>query len=163
MNKNSKPIGSTPQKFPIYDPGLSTVQLRMAGFKDTTLTVFAAPTEITNIDVTLTPITDERERIAQQDWLRERKKHFIGKTLMGSSIAPIFLGTLFMYLASLDYDDAEKIKADLNRPAAGGEYFQSKASENKELVDKGDKKMIIGGSLLGTGIILLGVGFVLTF
>ena len=163
VNKNSKPIGSTPQKFPIYDPGLSTVQLRMAGFKDTTLTVFAAPTEITNIDVTLTPITDERERIAQQDWLRERKKHFIGKTLMGSSIAPIFLGTLFMYLASLDYDDAEKIKADLNRPAAGGEYFQSKASENKELVDKGDKKMIIGGSLLGTGIILLGVGFVLTF
>jgi hypothetical protein len=68
-----------------------------------------------------------------------------------------------MYLASLDYDDADKIKTDLDRPAAGGDNFQSQASENKELVDKGDKKMIIGGTLFGTGILLLGVGFVLTF
>lgn len=163
VTKTSKPIGATPKKFPIYDPGFSTVQLRMEGFRDTTLTVFAAPTEITNINVALTPITDQRELLAQQEWLQQRKKHFIGKTLMGSSIAPLFLGTLFMYLASLDYDDADKIKMDLDRPAAGGDYFQSKAAENKELVDKGDKKMIIGGTLFGTGILLLGVGFVLTF
>jgi hypothetical protein len=163
VTKTSKPIGAAPKKFPIYDPGFSTVQLRMEGFRDTTLTVFAAPTEITNVNVELTPITDQRELLAQQDWLKQRKKHFIGKTLMGSSIAPLFLGALFMYLASLDYDDADKIKTDLDRPAAGGDNFQSQASENKELVDKGDKKMIIGGTLFGTGILLLGVGFVLTF
>ena len=163
LNKNSKPMGTTPKKFTVYDPGLSTVQVRKAGFRDTMLTVFAAPTEITDINIELTPITDKQEQIAQQEWLRERKKHTIGKTLMGSSIAPILLGTLFIYLANLDYDDADKIKQELDRPAAGGEIFQEKAAKNKDLVDKGDKKMIIGGSLLGTGLILLGAGFVLTF
>lgn len=163
VTKKTKPVGISPRKFQIFDPGLSTVQIRMAGFKDTTVTVFAAPTEITDVNVKLTPITDQREQLAQQEWLRERKKNFIGKTLIGSSIAPILLGTLIMYLGTIDYDDADRIKEDLNRPAARGENFQEQAAENKDLVDKGDKKMIIGGSLLGAGIVLLGAGIVLNF
>jgi len=163
VTKKTKPVGISPRKFQIFDPGLSTVQIRMAGYKDTTVTVFAAPTEITDVNVKLTPITDQREQLAQQEWLRERKKNFIGKTLIGSSIAPILLGTLIMYLGTIDYDDADRIKEDLNRPAARGENFQEQAAENKDLIDKGDKKMIIGGSLLGAGIVLLGVGIVLNF
>ena len=163
VTKKTKPVGISPRKFQIFDPGLSTVQIRMAGYKDTTVTVFAAPTEITDVNVKLTPITDQREQLAQQEWLRERKKNFIGKTLIGSSIAPILLGTLIMYLGTIDYDDADRIKEDLNRPAARGVNFQEQAAENKDLIDKGDKKMIIGGSLLGAGIVLLGVGIVLNF
>ena len=163
VTKKTKPVGTSPRKFQIYDPGLSTVQIRMEGFKDTTLTVFAAPTELTDVNVKLTPITDQREQLAQQEWLRERKKNFIGKTLIGSSIAPILLGTLIMYLGTIDYDDADRIKEDLNRPAARGENFQDQTAENKDLIDKGNKKMIVGGSLLGAGIILLGVGIVLNF
>ena len=34
VTKKSKPVGTSPRKFQIYDPGLSTVQIRMAGFKD---------------------------------------------------------------------------------------------------------------------------------
>ena len=82
---------------------------------------------------------------------------------MGTSIAPILLGALFTYLAYTDYDDADNIKQELDRPAAGGENFKAKAKENKDLVESGDRKMIIGGSLLGGGILLLGIGFVLTF
>ena len=163
LTKSTKPLGQTPSKFPIYEPGLSTIQIRKAGFRDTSLTVFASPTELTDVDIKLTPITDKQEQISQQEWLRERKKNVIGKTLMGSSIAPILLGTLFIYLANIDYEDADKIKQDLDRPAAGGENYQARVAENKDLVDNGDKKMIIGGSLLGAGIVLLGVGFVLTF
>ena len=163
LTKDSKPLGKAPQKFQVYDPGLSTVQLRMAGFRDTMMTVFASPTEITDVNIELTPITDKQELLDQQEWLRERKKNFIGHTLMGSSIAPILLGALFVYLANQDYDDADKIKLSLDRPAAGGDNYQSKASKNKDYVDSGDKKMIIGGSLLGVGALLLGVGFVLTF
>ena len=163
VTKKSKPIGTTPSKYPIYDPGLSTIQIRKAGFRDTMLTVFTSPTEITDVNIDLTPISNAQEQIAQQEWLQQRKKNFIGHTLMGSSIAPILLGTLFIYLANIDYDDADKIKQELDRPAAGGENFQAKAAENKDLVDKGDRKMVVGGSLLGAGVILLGVGFVLTF
>ena len=163
VTKKSKPIGSTPSKYSIFEPGLSTFQIRKAGYHDTVLTVFTSPTELTDVEIDLSPISDKQELVAQQEWLHERKKDFIGRTLMGSSIAPILLGTLFIYLANIDYEDADKIKQELDRPAAGGENFQARAAENKDLVDKGDKKMAVGGALLGTGIILLGVGFVLTF
>jgi hypothetical protein len=82
---------------------------------------------------------------------------------MGTSIAPFLLGALFTYLAMVDYDDADKIKDSLKFPASGGEKYQAKVKENKDLAESGDRKMIIGGSLLGAGALLLGVGFVLSF
>lgn len=163
ITPKSDPIGYSPNKFTIFEPGLSTVQIRKVGFRDTLVTVFAAPTEITDIDISLTPITSLQEQIAQDEWESIRKRHRIGKTLMGTSIAPFLLGALFTYLATLDYDDADAVKSELDRPASGGEKYKKKVKNNKDLVDKGDRKMIIGGSLIGAGAVLLGVGIVLNF
>ena len=163
LTPRSSPIGYSPNKFPIDLPGLSTVQVRKVGFRDTLVTFFASPTEITDINIELTPITSIQEQIAQDEWQHIRKKNFIGRTLMGTSIAPFLLGALFTYLATVDYDDADRIKDNLNFPASGGENYKAEVQKNKDLVDSGDRKMIIGGSLLGVGAILLGVGFVLTF
>lgn len=139
------------------------MQIRKVGYRDTVVTVFASPTEITDIDINLTPITNLQEQIVQDEWEGIRKRHRIGKTLMGTSIAPLLLGALFTYLATLDYDDADDVKNELERPASGGEKYQKKVDENRDLVDKGDRKMIIGGSLIGAGALLLCVGFVLNF
>ena len=163
LTPKSKPIGYAPDKFSISEPGLSTVQIRRVGFRDTLVTVFVSPTEITDINVELTPITNLQEQIVQNEGQSTRKKNFVGKTLMGTSIAPFLLGALFTYLAMVDYDDADKIKDNLNFPASGGEKYQAKVKENKDLAESGDRKMVIGGSLLGAGALLLGVGFVLTF
>lgn len=164
LTKHSEAIGQTPGRYPIFEPGISTVQIRKQGFRDTTVTVFVPPTELTDIDIELQPISSVTEQQAQDQWYRERKKNFIGKTLMGASVAPILIGALFTYLASCDYDDAKKIKDDLNRPAtANGDHFQEKIDENHDLVHKGDRKMIIGGSLIGAGILVFGIGFALNF
>lgn len=163
ITPKSEPIGYSPNKFTIFEPGLSTVQIRKVGYRDTLVTVFASPTEITDIDIPLTPITNLQEQIVQDEWESIRKRHRLGKTLMGTSIAPLLLGALFTYLASLDYDDADAVKNELGRPASGGKNYQKKIEENRDLVDKGDRKMIIGGSLIGAGAILLGVGFILNF
>lgn len=164
LSKSTKSVGKTPRKYPIFDPGISVIQLRKEGFRDTLISFYAAPTGHTNIDVEMTPITDPAELIKQQEWLHEKKKDFIGKTLMGSAIAPILVGALFTYLATEDYDDADKIKKDLHLPAtSGGENYKKMVKKNHNLVEDGDRKMIIGGSLLGTGLLLLGVGFTLSF
>lgn len=163
ITPKSAPIGYSPNKFTIFEPGLSTVQIRKVGYRDTVVTVFASPTEITDIDINLTPITNLQEQIVQDEWEGIRKRQRIGKTLMGTSIAPLLLGALFTYLATLDYDDADDVKNELERPASGGEKYQKKVDENRDLVDKGDRKMIIGGSLIGAGALLLCVGFVLNF
>lgn len=164
VTKSTASLGVSPDKFTLVEPGISTVQIKKRGFRDTTVTLFVAPTELTSVEVELQPITDLKERQAQEEWLYNRKKSFIGKTLMGSSIAPILIGALFTYLASIDYDDADKIKQELGRPAAaGGAHYQQRVDDNHELVHKGDRKMVIGGSLIGTGVLLLGVGIVLAF
>lgn len=161
---NTAPIGKTPNKFDIYEPGPSFVQIRKEGYKDTLVSFFASPTEITDLNITLQPINNFFEAQQQKEWSKAQKRDFIGKVLMGSSIAPIVAGALLAYLGSQDYNDAERIKNDLNKPATlNGANYQAKVNENHDLVHKGDRKMIIGGSLAGAGILMFGVGFLLTF
>lgn len=164
LTVKTKPIGKAPGIYPIYDPGMSTVQIRHPGYRDTSVTVFTPPTGPTNLNIELTPLTTVEEFKAQEAWLKERRKNFIGKTLMGSSIAPILVGTIFTLLAYDNYDDADKIKQELSHPAtAGGSHYQQKVDKNHDLVKRGDRKMIIGGSLMGAGVLMLGAGIFLTF
>ena len=76
----------------------------------------------------------------------------------------ILIGSLMMYFAHLDYNDADEIKKDLKIPGAvKGKNYQDKVKKNKKLVDQGDNKAIAGGILLGTGAALLGVGLYFYF
>lgn len=160
----SKPIGHTPDKFPIFEPGMTTVQLRKEGFRDTTITTFVPPSDLTDLSIELQPITDIEELHEQEAWLKQRKIHKIGQILMGSSLGPVLIGGLFAYMASQDYSDAEKIKKELNLPvSSGGEHYREKIQENHNLVSKGKRKTIIGGTLLGVGAAMLTAGFVLSF
>ncbi|PWJ60747.1 MULTISPECIES: PEGA domain-containing protein [unclassified Fibrobacter] len=164
LTKTTKAVGKTPSKYPLYEPGISTIQLRKEGFRDTTVSVYTAPMELTSVEVQMTPINDPAELINQQEWIREKKKIFIGQTLMGSAIAPVLIGTLFTYLAYLDYNDAGDIKDDLNRSATtNGANYQKMVKKNHDLVHDGDRKMVIGGSLLGVGAALFAIGFALSF
>jgi len=164
LTPNTSPIGKSPDKFGIDYPGTSFIQIRKEGFKDTLVTFFASPTELTTVNVTLEPITNPIEMEQQKQWVMERKKNFLGKVLMGSSVAPILAGALLTYLGSQNYDDAKQIKNELNIPAAfNGENYQAKINENKDLVDKGNRKSTIGGALIGTGVLMLGIGILLTF
>ena len=159
----SKPIGHTPDKFPIFEPGNTTVQLRKEGYRDTTVTTFVPPTDLTELNIEMQPITDIEEMQAQNAWLKQRKVRKVGHILMGSSICPIAIGGLFTYLAGQDYNDADKIKRELQLPSSGGEHYQARVQENHDLVNKGKRKNIIGGTLMGIGAAMLGAGFVLSF
>lgn len=164
LTPTTKPIGISPNKFDLSDPGSSFIQIRKEGFKDTLVSFYANPTEATNINVTLQPITTPIEMELQKEWVKEQKKDFVGKVLMGSSIAPLLAGALLVYLANQDYDDAKQIRDRLSTPATfNGTHFQAQVNKNRDLVKKGDRKMTIGGSLIGTGIIMLGVGFLISF
>ena len=143
---------------------MAYMRLRKEGYRDTLVQFFVAPVPEINLDIALEHLTDFDEVRKQQDWQRERNKTRIGKILMGSSVAPAIIGALFLYLAQQDYDEAEDIKDALKMPsAAKGENFNAKIKKNKDLVDSGDKKNIIGGSLVGAGAVLFGLGFFLTF
>ena len=164
ITKRSKSIGSTPARYPILEPGLVQFKLRKFGFRDTLVAVYVPPVS----DVTVNVDMEQENRFAeiqnQQEWEKTRKKIRFGHTMMGVSIAPIIVGALFTYLGQLDYEDAKDIKDELNYSAtAGGEFYQKKVKENKDLVHDGDQKTIIGLTLIGAGILVLGVGFFISF
>lgn len=164
INKRSKAIGKTPNSYPIVEPGMVHFKLRKAGFRDSLVSVYVPPTAGTTINIEMERITDYEELKAQETWQKERTNLFIGKTLMGVSIAPILVGAIFSYLAFLDYDDADTIKKDLeSAPSANGANYQAKVDENRDLVKDGDKKLVIGGSLIGSGIALFGLGLFFSF
>ena len=160
----SKSLARTPCNLFVNDPGSTTIQIRREGYKDTVMSVFVSPVEKTFLNVDLAPLASENDFFAQKEWIRKRNMRFAGHVLMGASIAPIIAGAIVSYMASVNYSDADEIKEDLNRHvSAGGAKYQELKDENHDLVKKGDQKMVVGGSLIGAGLLMLGVGFVLTF
>jgi len=164
ITKRSKTIGTTPARYPIMEPGLVQFKLRKFGFKDTLVAVYVPPVSDVTVNVEMKQENQFKEIQSQQEWEKARKKIRLGHTMMGVSIAPIIVGALFTYLGQLDYDDAEDIKDDLNASAtSGGDFYQEKVQENRDLVHDGDQKTIIGLTLIGAGILVLGVGFFISF
>lgn len=164
ISKKSKALGTTPSKFNVFEPGMASVILRKQGYRDSLVTFFIAPTAETTISVDLQSLTSPEAIKAQDEWIHDRRMLHVGHMLMGLSIAPVAVGALFAYLGSKDYDDADDIKKELSMPGdTNGANYQKKVKKNKDLADKGDKKMIIGGSLVGTGLVLFGLGLFFTF
>ena len=164
ITHESQSIGNTPKKVTLTTPGMTYLRLRKAGYRDTLVSFYVAPVSEINLDISMEHLTDFDEIKMQEEWYHKRKVSFIGKVLMGSSVTPILLGTLFFYLASQDYDEARDIKDELGMPsAAKGEKFNERIKKNRDLVDSGDRYSIIGGTLVGTGIVLFGLGIFLSF
>ncbi len=164
ITPKSSSLGTTPDRFPISEPGVVKFKLRKFGFRDTLVTVFVPPVSDTTVNIHLQSETRFDEMKEQQQWAKDQKKRFVGHTLMGASIAPIVVGAIFTYLAQLDYDEAEEIRDDLKQVAtAGGDSYRHKVKKNKDRVKQGDRENAIGLSLIGAGVLMLGIGFFISF
>jgi len=164
ITKKSKAYGKTPNKFIAREPGITSFKLRKIGYKDTLVNVYVAPVPETIVNIEMEKLVDPMAMEMQQNWIHDRKMHTIGNGIMGASIAPVIIGAIFAYLGYVDYEDAKDIKNDLKQPGSmNGSNYQSKVQKNKDLVKDGDKKMLIGASLAGAGVVLLGIGFFVAF
>ena len=164
IDKNSTSIGQTPRIVSLTTPGMTYLRLRKEGYRDTLVSFYVAPVSEVNLDISMEHLTDFEEIRKQSEWLHERRMSFVGKVLMGSSVAPVLVGSLLLYIAQQNYDDADDIKSELSMPsAAKGKNYNEKKDKNKDLVKTGDRYTIIGGSLIGTGIAVFGLGLFFTF
>lgn len=164
LTKSSESIGRTPTKFYLSDPGMANITLRRIGYKDTVVSFFVAPVNEILLNVNMERLDNYNDIAKQEQWQHERTMTKIGHAIMAGSIAPVIASAIFFYLANKDYDEAKEIKDDLNMPATvNGANFQQKVDKNKDLVDSGDRKMVIGASLAGAGVLLFGFGLFLSF
>lgn len=164
ITKKSESIGTTPTKFFLTEPGMANITLRRIGYRDTVVSFYAAPVNEILLNVDMERLDNYDEIAKQEQWQHERKMTKIGHAIMAGAIAPVIASALFFYLANRDYDDARDIKDELNMPASiNGANYQKKIDKNKDLVDSGDRKMVIGASLAGAGVLLFGFGLFLSF
>ena len=164
ITKRSKVIAQTPEKIPVYEMGMDSLLIRKAGYRDTLVSFFVAPVSQIDLSIDLQKLTDFDEIEKQNKWLHDKKMQTLGEAFIGGSIGTALIGALFMYLAHLDYNDADDIKKELKIPGAvKGENYKNKVDKNHKLVKQGDNKAIAGGVLLGTAAALLGVGIYFVF
>ena len=164
ITKRSKAIAQTPEKIPVYEMGMDSLIIRKAGYRDTLVSFFVAPVSQIDLSIDLQKLTDFDEIEQQNKWLHDKKMQTLGEAFIGGSIGTALIGGLFMYLAHLDYNDADDIKKELRIPGAvKGENYKNKVDKNHKLVKQGDNKAIAGGILLGTAAALLGVGIYFVF
>ena len=164
ITKRSKVIAQTPEKIPVYEMGMDSLLIRKAGYRDTLVSFFVAPVSQIDLSIDLQKLTDFDEIEKQNKWLHDKKMQTLGEAFIGGSIGTALIGALFMYLAHLDYNDADDIKKELKIPGAvKGENYKNKVDRNHKLVNQGDNKAIAGGVLLGTAAALLGVGIYFVF
>ena len=164
ITKRSKVIAQTPEKIPVYEMGMDSLLIRKAGYRDTLVSFFVAPVSQIDLSIDLQKLTDFDEIEEQNKWLHDKKMQTLGEAFIGGSIGTALIGALFMYLAHLDYNDADDIKKELKIPGAiKGENYKNKVDRNHKLVNQGDNKAIAGGILLGTAAALLGVGIYFVF
>ena len=144
--------------------GTDSLLIRKAGYRDTLVSFFVAPVSQIDLSIDLEKLTNFDEIEKQKKWLHDKKMQTLGEAFIGGAAGTILIGSLMMYFAHLDYNDADEIKKDLKIPGAvKGKNYQDKVKKNKKLVDQGDNKTIAGGILLGTGAALLGVGLYFYF
>lgn len=164
ITKRTKAIAQTPEKIHTYEMGTDSIIIRKAGYRDTLISFFVAPVPQIDLSIDLQKLTDFDEIEKQNKWLHEKKMQTIGEAFIGGAAGTALIGALFMYLAHLDYNDADEIKKELKIPgSAKGENYKNKVSKNHKLVNQGDNKAIAGGILLGTAAALLGVGIYFVF
>ncbi len=164
ITKRTKAIAQTPEKIHTYEMGTDSIIIRKAGYRDTLISFFVAPIPQIDLSIDLQKLTDFDEIEKQNKWLHEKKMQTIGEAFIGGAAGTALIGALFMYLAHLDYNDADEIKKELKIPgSAKGENYKNKVSKNHKLVNQGDNKAIAGGILLGTAAALLGVGIYFVF
>ena len=164
ITKRSKVIAQTPEKIPVYEMGMDSLLIRKAGYRDTLVSFFVAPVSQIDLSIDLQKLTDFDEIEKQNKWIHDKKMQTLGEAFIGGSIGTALIGALFMYLAHLDYNDADDIKKELKIPGAvKGENYKNKVDKNHKLVKQGDNKAIAGGVLLGTAAALLGVGIYFVF
>jgi hypothetical protein len=164
ITKRTKAIAQTPEKIPVYEMGMDSLVIRKAGYRDTLINFFVAPVSQIDLSIDLQKLTDFDEIEKQNKWIHDKKMQTLGEAFIGGSIGTALIGGLFMYLAHLDYNDADDIKKELRIPGAvKGENYSNKVDKNHKLVKQGDNKAIAGGILLGTAAALLGVGIYFVF
>ena len=140
------------------------VTLFQVGYNDTTIKVSLSDRDTSYLIVSLRQSYDEELAETQKKTLAHRNRKSLGHKLVWASFVP-FAASAVAAVATQKYiqDARDDRKAVQNSLIREGERYQKKKDDFKDHRSKAKTAKAIGGTCLGTGLVVLSAGLILSF
>ncbi|HSQ42870.1 MAG TPA: PEGA domain-containing protein [Fibrobacteraceae bacterium] len=141
-----------------------TIRFFKVGYYDTSVTLSVDAFMPNLIGMDLKRVTDDLPLLGKQvDFVQHRKRKWIGRGFLWSSIAPLVTSGVMLVLADRDWNKATDYKSSYEDAAFESSETDRFVSRNSELNDSGDLKAKIAAGFGAGALLLATVGIVLQF
>ncbi len=160
----SKPDYVSPAFIPIPE-GKDTVLVSFfhPDYADTTINIALSPNDTSFIIVALRQTYDEDEIAQKQKFLKHRNRRYLGKFLKWASIAPFTISGISAIVTLYNNSKAKDYKKAMQDTRFASEKYDKHMRDFTDHRESAKTAKTVSKIFLGTGLVFLTAGFVLSF
>lgn len=160
----SRPQYTSPAFIPIPDGANSiVVSFFHKDYADTTINITLSSSDTSFIIVALRQTYDEDKLAANQELLKHRNKRNWGRRLQWLSIAPFTISGISAIVTLYDISKAKDHKKAMQNTRFKSERYDKHLQDFKDYRESAKSAKTTSKIFLGTGLLLLSAGFILSF
>lgn len=159
-----RPNYISPSFIPIPDGDDSiTISFFHPNYADTTINIKLSQNDTSYIIVALRQTYDEEILASHQEMLKHRNRRNLGRTLQWFSIAPFTIGTVSTIVTLYNISKAKDHKKAMENTRFKNENYDSHMQDFEDYRNSARTGKTVSKIFLGTGLLLLSAGFILSF
>lgn len=140
-----------------------TVSFFHPNYADTTINIKLSTNDTSYIIVALRQTYDEDVLLSQQETLKHRNRRNLGRHLQWFSIAPFTIGTVSTIVTLYNISKAKDHKNAMEKTRFKNENYDSHMRDFEDYRNSARTGKTVSKIFLGTGLLLLSAGFILSF
>ncbi len=160
----SRPDYTSPAFIPVpEDSNNIIVSFFHPDYADTTINITLSSSDTSFIIVALRQTYDDEKLIANQELLKHRSRRNLGRYLQWTSIVPFAASGISALVTLYDISKANDLKKSMENTRIKNEKYDEHMQDFKDYKKKAKTAKTVSKVFLGTGLLLLSAGIVLSF
>jgi len=160
----NRPNYTSPSFIPITEGKDNiTVSFFHPDYADTTINIKLSQNDTSYIIVALRQTYDEEILLSQQEMLKHRNRRNLGRHLQWFSIAPFAIGTVSTIVTLYNISKANDHKKAMEKTRFKNENYDAHMRDFEDYRNSARTGKNVSKIFLGTGLLLLSAGFILSF
>ena len=140
-----------------------TISFFHPDYADTTINIKLSTNDTSYIIVALRQTYDEEILLSQQETLKHRNRRNLGRHLQWFSIAPFAIGSISTIVTLYNISKANDHKKAMENTRFKNENYDSHMREFEDHRNSAKTGKTVSKIFIGTGLLLLSAGFILSF
>ena len=140
-----------------------TISFFHPDYADTTINIKLSTNDTSYIIVALRQTYDEEILLSQQETLKHRNRRNLGRHLQWFSIAPFAIGSISTIITLYNISKANDHKKAMENTRFKNENYDSHMREFEDHRNSAKTGKTVSKIFIGTGLLLLSAGFILSF